>query len=448
MSSVPPGWTSAAINEVGEVQLGRQRSPEHHFGDHMRPYLRVANVFENRIDLSDVLEMNFTPAEFERFALKFGDILLNEGQSRELVGRPAMFRDDLPGVCFQNTLVRFRAGEAVVPAYALAVFRWFFRIGAFQRISKWSTNIAHLGAERFAALEFPLPPLAEQKRIADKLDGLLGRLDTCRERLDVVHGIVKRFRQSVLAAATSGRLTEDWRSERGFDLGCWKSVGLSGIGELGRGKSKHRPRNDQRLYGGPYPFIQTGAIAQSGGRIDHHEQTYSELGLAQSRLWPAETLCITIAANIADTALLSYPACFPDSVVGFIADEEQCLPEFVKWTIDVMSYELNEFAPATAQKNINLNVLNEVRFQLPSLAEQQLIVSRAKRLFALVDTLESRLTEARAQVERLTPALLAKAFRGELAPQDPNDEPADVLLQRLRDSNAAPAKSRRGRRAD
>jgi type I restriction enzyme, S subunit len=115
LSELPAGWVWARVSDVGDVKLGRQRSPEHHDGPHMRPYLRVANVYENRIDLSDVLRMNFSPEEFETYELRYGDILLNEGQSLEWVGRPAMYRDELPGACFQNTLVRFRSSPAVIP---------------------------------------------------------------------------------------------------------------------------------------------------------------------------------------------------------------------------------------------------------------------------------------------------------------------------------------------
>ena len=238
------------------------------------------------------------------------------------------------------------------------------------------------------------------------------------------------------AAATSGKLTEEWRAEQEKSEE-WQTLRLTDVGEIGRGKSKHRPRNDPRLYGGPYPFIQTGDVARSGERITTHTQTYSEFGLAQSKLWPAGTVCITIAANIADTAILGYPACFPDSVVGFVADPNNSLPEFIKWSIDVIRDRLEAFAPATAQKNINLAVLNDVEFRCPPIDEQREIVRRVEALFAYADRLEARYTAARAQVERLTPALLAKAFRGELVPQDPNDEPASVLLERIRASRAA-----------
>src|SRR5262249_23321783 len=138
-----------------------------------------------------------------------------------------------------------------------------------------------------------------------------------------------------------------------------------------------------------------------------------------------------IAANIADTAILAYPACFPDSVVGFVADLKKSLPEFIKWSIDVISERLEAFAPATAQKNINLAVLNDVEFRCPPLDEQVEIVRRVEALFASANRVEARYAAAREQVERLTPALLAKAFRGELVPQDPNDEPASALLARI-----------------
>jgi type I restriction enzyme S subunit len=191
-------------------------------------------------------------------------------------------------------------------------------------------------------------------------------------------------------------------------------VKLKHIGLLARGKSKHRPRNASHLYGGPYPFVQTGDIAQSTGCIESHSQTYSEAGLAQSKLWPANTVCITIAANIANTAILAYPACFPDSVVGFVANPHLCTPEFVKWSIDVMRDSLEAAAPATAQKNINLALLNNIQIRYPSLPEQHEIVRRVETLFAYADRLEARYAAARDQVEQLTPSLLAKAFRAEL----------------------------------
>lgn len=207
LPELPEGWCWAQVKQVGEVQLGRQRAPQHHQGPFMRPYLRVANVYEDRIDTSDVLEMNFTPSEFETYQLHYGDILLNEGQSPEFLGRPAMYQDEVPGACFQNTLIRFQAASGVLPEYALAVFRHYLHSGRFQRLSQITTNIAHLSAGRFAEIEFPLPPLDEQARIVEELDRRMSLSDQTDKAIDQGNKRGSRLRQSILQRAFSGKLT-------------------------------------------------------------------------------------------------------------------------------------------------------------------------------------------------------------------------------------------------
>ena len=195
---LPENWIQTQVKCVGAVQIGRQRAPKHHFGQNMRPYLRVANVYEDKIDTRNVLQMNFTPEEFALFQLKYGDILLNEGQSEELVGRPAIFRDEIPNICFQNTLIRFRAFDGLVTEYALLVFRSYLHSGKFLQISKRTTNIAHLGTERFANMNFPLPPLAEQHRIVAKVDELMALCDALELRLKERAGVQGRLAWAVV----------------------------------------------------------------------------------------------------------------------------------------------------------------------------------------------------------------------------------------------------------
>jgi type I restriction enzyme S subunit len=306
-----------------------------------------------------------------------------------------------------------------------------------------------VNATKLASLGLPLAPINEQHRIVAKLEKLLEKVGACQKRLAKIPIILKRFRQSVLAAACSGRLTPDWREKNPiapadtakldtpFDVPeTWRWVKLPETGEMSRGKSRHRPRNAAILYGGSYPFIQTGDIAQSNGKITDHRQTYNETGLAQSRLWPVRTVCITIAANIAESALLTYPACFPDSVVGIIANESMCVPEYIEYFIRVAKSDLSTFAPATAQKNINIAILSEVLVPLSPLEEQKEIVRRVEAFFALADQIEARFLKAKTRVDQLTQSLLAKAFRGELVPQDPNDEPASELLKRIKEERA------------
>lgn len=203
---LPAGWAWASVEDVGSIQLGRQRAPQHHSGDHMRPYLRVANVFEDKIDLSDVKEMNFTPSEFETFRLRDGDVLLNEGQTPDLLGRPAIWRNQLDGCCFQNTLIRFRAREPITPEWALLVFRAQLHMKRFKRESQITTNIAHLSAGRFAKIEFPIPPLEEAAEILRRVSEAFEASADAAALLDAEAADASRLKQSILKTAFQGRL--------------------------------------------------------------------------------------------------------------------------------------------------------------------------------------------------------------------------------------------------
>lgn len=156
---LPDGWEWCQVNDIGDLKLGRQRSPKDHHGPYMTPYLRVANVHDNEIRTDDIKLMNFTPEEQTLYSLKFGDILLNEGQSLELVRRSAIFRDEIAQVCFQNTLIRLRANESVSNEYILEYFRHCLYSGRFQKAATQTTNIAHLSISRLAPFEFPLLPI-------------------------------------------------------------------------------------------------------------------------------------------------------------------------------------------------------------------------------------------------------------------------------------------------
>lgn len=141
-------------------------------------------------------------------------------------------------------------------------------------------------------------------------------------------------------------------------------VKLGDFGELERGVSKYRPRNSPSILGGPYPLIQTGDVANSGGYVTTYTSTYSELGLQQSKMWPSGTLCITIAANIAKTGILKFDACFPDSIVGFKSTKEKVL--YVKYLLDFLQQILEQSAPQSAQRNINLKILRNLTIPSPS----------------------------------------------------------------------------------
>ena len=206
------------------------------------------------------------------------------------------------------------------------------------------------------SLPVPLPPLDEQRRIV----GILNRAAKI-ERLQAQ--AQERLREFIPALFVKmfGNPIENTMG--------WYQENLGSLGSLDRGRSRHRPRNAPELYGGPYPFVQTGDIAKSHGVVWEYSQSYSEFGLAQSKIWPSGTLCVTIAANIGMTATLTFEACFPDSVVGFLAGDDVAVP-YIQTAIDLMQKRIEEDAPKAAQRNINLKVLRELRIPVPPLEMQ------------------------------------------------------------------------------
>jgi type I restriction enzyme, S subunit len=166
----------------------------------------------------------------------------------------------------------------------------------------------------------------------------------------------------------------------------WRTHKLNDLGFGGRGKSKHRPRNDPSLYGGQYPFFQTGDIKAANFHLTEYSQTYNDNGLAQSKLWQPGTLCITIAANIAETAILGIPGCFPDSVVGFVANPDKADVHFIKYYIDTIKFQMQGVSRGTTQDNLSLDKLLTFPFRIPPLCIQRRI---AGILYAYDDLIEN-----------------------------------------------------------
>lgn len=231
LGQVPVHWRVVRVGLVGSVVMGRQRAPQYEKGDHLRPYLRVANVLDGVIDFSDVLEMNFEPEEQRLFGLQPGDILLNEGQSRELVGRSAVYRGEPGAYCFQNTLIRFRVHADLDPEFAQTQFASWLPLGAFQIFSRQSTNIAHLGADRLAQMHMAVPPLDEQRAIVRNIKGETKRIDAIIEAKKRLVDLLAEKRKAIIATAVTrgldpkiklsdcgvpwlGKIPAHWKTER------------------------------------------------------------------------------------------------------------------------------------------------------------------------------------------------------------------------------------------
>lgn len=254
------------VGEVGEVRMGKQLSPasSRESGNHV-PYLRVANVLDGWIDYSDVKSMSFDALERERYSLAPGDILLNEGQSLELVGRSAIYDGRYGEFCFQNTLIRFRPGPCVISEYAQAVFAQWMSDGTFASVAKKTTSIAHLGGERFANILFPLIPLSEQEKFVETLRGLSDLKRVAEESLEK-RGAVAR---SVLSRTFSQGLQGDAGHAICGDvieMSGGLPLGQSGVNPAGRyrivGSSGFAGRGDRQLTGGPTIVI--GRVGEGG----------------------------------------------------------------------------------------------------------------------------------------------------------------------------------------
>lgn len=302
----------------------------------------------------------------------------------------------------------------------------------FKELDK-STTIPSLAKTDLLQIHFPLPPLAEQERIVAKIEELFSSLDKGIENLKTAQAQLKVYRQAVLKQAFEGKLTNKNVKDGELPEG-WNIKELKEVCEIKRGVSKHRPRDAKELYGGNYPFIQTGDVrAANGGVIRRYSQTYNETGLKQSRLWPMNTLCLTIAANIGETAFLGFDACFPDSVVGIIESPGLSHIKYISYYMQRVKQDLNRIAPATAQKNINVDILEKVPFPLPpNIAAQEAVVAEIESRLSVCDNMEESIQISLNKAEALRRSILKKAFEGKLVPQNPNDEPASVLLERIR----------------
>jgi type I restriction enzyme, S subunit len=330
---------------------------------------------------------------------------------------------------------------AVLPEYLLAHFKTRRFLSDGEQVMTGAAGQRRVPRQYVLDSKIWLAPLNEQKRIVDKLDRLLARVDLCRERLERVPVILKRFRQAALSAATSGRLTEDLRE--GLEP-SWTRISVENVAEA--------------IFDGPFgsnlksnDYTETGVRVVRLENIGHlyfndHRETYISqekyLALQKHSLNQKDILFSSFLEEEVRVCL------FPPNIGLAInkadcfcirTNSDLCLPEFLAIRLACSStyMALRELVHGATRPRVNLKQLRQFQFDLPSIEEQHEIVRRTETLFAYAERLEAHYELARDQVEHLTPALLDKAFHGELVPQDPSDEPASVLLQRIRTTQAS-----------
>lgn len=398
-------WPVKKISEVGVVQLGRQRTPKYQTGLHTRKYLRVANVYENRLDLSDVLSMDFDERDFAAYELKPGDILLNEGQSTELVGRPAMWRDELPDCCFQNTLIRFQADPLMVDAnFALRVFLYYFRTGEFSKISSKTSNVAHLGAARFANMPFPLPPLEEQRRIAAILD----QADALRDKRRQALAQVEQLTQSVFLDMFGDFERENKR---------WSTHAVDDLIESGptNGLYKHSD-----AYGAGTPILRIDAFYDGRvvdlGTLKRVRVTPQEQ--QRYRLIPGAVVInrvnsIKFLGKCALIPDLNEPMVYESNMMQFTLDPTRCVGDYCIYALMtpyLRKQLLKGAKQAVNQASINQADVRGLQLPLPPLALQQEFARRVEA----IERLKAAHRRSLKEMDALFASLQHRAFRGEL----------------------------------
>jgi type I restriction enzyme S subunit len=349
----------------------------------------------NQLDLeSAVYISDEMDRKIGRTRLHADDVLLNiTGAS---IGRVATFDGQSKRANVNQHVCVIRPDPHVLNARYLSCF---IATPEFQR----SIQQAQVGGTRqaltfsqIADFEVPLPPVAEQGRIAEVLD----RAEALRAKRRAALAQLDTLTQSIFL---------DLFGDPVVNLRGWPLKKFGDVGTLDRGVSKHRPRNAPELLGGSHPLVQTGEIANCNGYIRSYTSTYSDLGLRQSKMWPVGTLCITIAANIAKTGILTFQACFPDSVVGFLA-EDPATVEFVRTWLSFLQKTLEDSAPESAQKNINLAILRDLDVPIPPLDLQR----RFARRIGAVENLKTTHRDSLTELDSLFATLQHRAFRGEL----------------------------------
>jgi type I restriction enzyme, S subunit len=430
MSELPHGWEPTTLDQIAEVRLGRQRSPKNHSGERMRPYLRAANLTWDGLNLADVKEMNFAESESAIYELVPGDVLVAEASgSASEVGKTAIWRGEIHGCCFQNTIIRVRSYG--VSADYLRYF--LFAEARSGRIGEASPGVGihHIGARRLAGWPVPMPPMNEQRRIVAAIEERLSRLDAADLSLTAAARRSEGLERCVLDHYV---FTADAPLEPVSDLAVLVTDGdhnppkrvMSGVPHL-------TARNVKR-----------GKLAVEGATFvspEGFEQT-------RKRYEPLEgDVIVTCVGTIGQTAVVPPGLVFSaDRNLAAIRPSDEVDSHFLRLALAApRSQDLMASASSsTAQPHLYLRDLRALRVPLPPLDEQKRIVAKVEARLSALDALRASIDRAQRRSRAVRAAVLANAFRGELVPQDPSDEPASMLLERVRaERAAAPRPSRR-----
>jgi type I restriction enzyme, S subunit len=490
---LPPGWIWTALGAVADIRLGKMLSPKAYAPDLIQlPYLRNENVRWGSIAFDDVKSMGFHADELDRYGIQPMDLLVCEGGQP---GRCAVYKGESGRFMYQKALHRVRPIGGIRPELIQYCLEHYVSSGVgLPRTSE--TTIQHLPLEKMNALLMPLPPIDEQRRIVEAIEEQFTRLDAAVSGLKRVQATLKRYRSSVLKAACEGRLvpTEaelaraegreyepadrllarilEERQARGGTK--YKASQPTNITELWpppegwtwttsrdmcvRIENGNTPAPDRMSSSGEIPFIKVYNLTQDGNLNHSYKSTFinretHETTLKRSRIFPNDVLMNIVGPPLGKVSLVpsTYDEWNTNQAVVLFTSSDGLLPRFL--TTLLLSTPIKRYLESTSkatagQFNVSLTTCRTLSIPLPPLAEQQRIVAEVERRLSVVEKAEAVVAANLKRAARMRQAILKRAFEGKLVPQDPNDEPASVLLERIRaerEQTAGTLPKRRGR---
>ncbi|UJJ32777.1 restriction endonuclease subunit S [Halopseudomonas maritima] len=451
MSELPSGWTDVEIGEIADVVAGG--TPKANDSSNFEaPGAGIAWLTPADLSGYNAKEISHGSRDlsqkgYESCSAKLmpkGSLLFS---SRAPIGYVALAANE---ISTNQGFKSFVFPEEIDPSYA------FYYLKSIRQLADslgTGTTFKELSGTTAKTLPFRMAPEKEQTRIAAKLDELLAQADTLKARIDGIPALLKRFRQSVLAAAVSGRLTEEWRKLANGAQEFVEAPFETLIHEMRNGLSA-KPNEDQT----GLPILRISAVRpMSVDYSDHRFLVCSGAEAARYRLREDDLLFTRYNGSLELVGVCGMikkqpnpEIVYPDKLIRVRCNTSMVLPSYIElfFAQDSIRQRVMELVKSTSgQKGISGKDLKAFPVSFPQLEEQTEIVRRVEQLFAFADQLEARVAAAQERVDKLTQSILAKAFRGELVPQDPNDEPASVLLERIKAQRAAAPKAKRGRKA-
>ncbi|WP_086932005.1 restriction endonuclease subunit S [Agarilytica rhodophyticola] len=496
MSELPEGWASTTVDAFIQSMIGGASPKREDYSNNgvlalnkgdiksrgklsiktnpkMLPQEYVENHINKLIDYNDIV---VTLRDLSQKADFLGLIARYKNNEKAIITQ-GMYKLNISTECSGDYLIHFSNS----PFYRELV-----------KAEKVGVTQVHLRNDQFRGIEIPLPPLNEQTRIANKLDSLLAKVDAAQARLERIPTLLKRFRQSVLAAATSGELTREWRERDVVDFAMKEIKSLKEKKSMLSIKKPKEPLPapnidyedipEQWAYSDITPFLdveraglKTGPFGSLLKKSDHQAAGIPVIGIeniAKTGFRHGSKIHISLSkANeldgydlkpgdilISRSGTVGETCVVPENIGNARFSTNIMRLSFFPGSINSMYFrflflgsrvvlkQVNELCKGSTRLFLNQKILSSIRYPIPPIEEQKEIVRRVESLFAMADTIEKQYHQAKQRIDRLTQSILAKAFRGELVPQDPNDEPASELLKRIQaereQKKAKPARKR------